>query len=107
MSAESMFAPYGQLQAACSVTALGALSGNSYGVVSAELAANVFTITLDPNAAIDSTNAGVMLQCRTADGAILTSTQTSDTVFTIRGFDDAGAALDVAFDFLVFRRGMG
>jgi hypothetical protein len=98
------------LVAACRVTVLGALSGNSFGVASAGApAVSVFTITLS-GGGIDQADAAVTVTPETAAGgarATVAQTGGSDTIFAVSTFDGAGAAADRAFQFSVFRKAVG
>lgn len=103
-NAESPYSPIGEMVAAASVSAVGAVVGAKYGVVSTGLAANVFTITLKNP--IDSANAGVMVTARSATAAVFAIGRLSDSTVEVRGFNAAGAAADVAFDICVFRKAL-
>lgn len=97
--------PIGNVVAMARVSAVGALVGPAIGIASVALLANVFTVTMSN--AIDVSDAAIECSVNEATSAVVTVLQTSDTTIEVRGFSDAGAALDVAFALAVFRKAVG
>lgn len=82
-----------------SVSAAG-VKVSGAGFTSAQSGVGIYTLT--PDQEVDATQCALLVTARTA-GLIATAEQTSDSVKTVNMFDDAGAAADGAFDFLLLR----
>lgn len=89
------------------IHAAGATTGSSgaaiwqSGAVAARSAKGVYTLTLDNPA--DAAECAVLVTVRGATEGYAHVVQTSDTVKTVNTVDNAGAAQDVDFDWLVIR----
>ena len=89
------------------INALGAVTGATgtaiwgAGAVSARGAKGVYTLTLDEGC--DAAACACLVTVRGATEGYATVEQTSDTVKTVNTFDNAGAAEDVDFDYLILR----
>jgi hypothetical protein len=79
-----------------------AMTASEGCIVTAHAAAGVYQITLDTQ--VDSSEAFIFVTPRSATPRMASVEHTSDLVKTVHLADDAGAAVDDAFDFAVFRK---
>lgn len=93
------------LHAAGAVTGATGAAIWSDGATPARTAKGTYTLTLDVGA--DAAECGVIATPRGATTAELAVNHTSDTVKTVTAIDNAGAAIDVDFDYLVIRKRNG
>lgn len=87
------FNAYGSVDGATGTKVSGA------GFASAQTGPGVYTITLDQP--VDSTECVCIATPRTASARFVTMVQTSDNVKTVYTVDDAGAATNASFDFVI------
>lgn len=89
------------VHAMAAVTGATGVAIYNFGATPARSAKGVYTMTLDVQ--VDATQANCQATPRGATTAELAVAHTSDTVKTVAAIDNAGAAVDVDFDFIVFR----
>lgn len=88
------------------VVSFGSNSGRFLSVVRS--AAGIVDVTLQPDQGADFADRAVLISPGNAGGtsvlAVLDLTASSDTVYRIRSYSDAGAALDTSFSILIVKK---